>query len=495
MAAITETYKKYAELFPEKIAIETATEKISYRMWSNQVNQTANWLDSLKLSNQTLGILLPNGISFLLLFSGAATAGWVSVLFDLKWTEAELQNRLTLSRPSIFVTTRELYPKVKHLHPAVLLWEDFLQEIQQTSIKRSTVAEGNLPFYMGFTSGTTGLPKAFIRSHNSWVESFDCSRIDFQMNEDDHVVIPGALIHSHFLFGAISTLYLGGSIYLLEKFSPAKTLSLIESQSITAVYVVPTMITALLAQGRSIDKPIKILSSGAKWEEHSKQQIQRMFPRFSMYEFYGASELSFVTVLTDKENTRKPGSVGRPCHQVEIEIRRSNSELAQPNEPGKIFVKSKMVFLGYLDTNEASEHTGHRRIHSIQDENGWITVDDMGYLDEDGFLYLSGREKNMILYGAINIFPEEIEKVISTHPNVEEVAVIGINDPYWGQIAAAVVKGTASKIELKRFCREHLSSYKIPRQWFFIEEMPHTTSGKIARPQVKDFIESKVTNH
>lgn len=495
MPAITETYIKSAQLFPDKIAIETETEKISYRLWSNRVNQTANWLDSLKLSNQTLGMLLPNGSSFLQLFTGAATAGWTSVLFDLKWTEVELQNRLTLSGPSILVTTSELYPKVKHLHPAVLLWEDCLQEIKQSSINRSTVAEGNLPFYMGFTSGTTGQPKAFIRSHNSWVASFDCSRIDFQLNKDDYVVIPGALIHSHFLYGAISTLYLGGSIYLPEKFSPTKTLSLIESQSITAVYVVPTMIAALLAKGQSIDKPIKILSSGAKWEEHSKQQIQRMFPRFSMYEFYGASELSFVTVLTDKDNIRKPGSVGRPCHQVEIEIRRSNSELAQPNEPGKIFVKSKMIFLGYLDSNEASDQNGHRRIHYIYDENGWITVDDMGYLDEDGFLYLSGREKNMILYGAINIFPEEIEKVISGNPNVEEVAVIGIDDPYWGQVAAAVVKGTASKIELKRFCRQHLSSYKIPRLWFFIEEMPYTTSGKIARPQVKEFIESKVTNH
>ncbi|CAH2715010.1 putative acyl--CoA ligase YhfT [Neobacillus rhizosphaerae] len=495
MPTITETYIKYAQLFPDKFAIETATEKISYRMWSNRVNQTANWLDSLKLSNQTLGILLPNGISFLQLFTGAATAGWTSVLFDLKWTESELQNQLTLSLPSIIITTSELYPKVKHLHPAVLLWEDCLQETKQASINRSTVAEGNLPFYMGFTSGTTGQPKSFIRSHNSWVASFDCSRVDFQMNADDHVVIPGALIHSHFLYGAVSTLYLGGSLYLLEKFSPSKTLSLIESQSITAVYVVPTMIAALLAEGRSSDKPIKILSSGAKWEEHSKQQIQRMFPRFSMYEFYGASELSFVTVLADKDYTRKPGSVGRPCHQVEIEIRRSNSKLAQLNEPGKIFVKSKMVFLGYLDKSEAGEHTGHRRIHSIQDENGWITVGDIGYLDEDGFLYLSGREKNMILYGAINIFPEEIEKVISAHPYVEEVVVIGIDDPYWGQVAAAVVKGTASKMELKRFCRQHLSSYKIPRHWFFIKEMPYTTSGKIARPQVKEYIESKVTNH
>lgn len=482
MATITETYAKHP---PEKIALQTLNEKITYRTWNERVCQTANWLDSLNLSNHTVGFLLPNGTPFLLLFTGASMAGWISVPFDPKWTETELQMRLTLSRASIFITTKELYPLIKHLHPAVVIWEDCLEVINQCSSLRIQQVNGNLPFYMGFTSGTTGEPKAFIRSHDSWVASFDCNRIDFHIDENDHILIPGALIHSHFLYGAISTLYSGGTVFLLEKFSATQTLTIIERQPITTIYVVPTMISALLKHNQTIEKSIKILSSGAKWEEHSKLLMQKRFLNMKIFEFYGASELSFVTFLSDQQ---KPGSVGKPCHNVEIQIRKANSELASPNETGKIFVRSKLTFIGYLN-----EDTG--AIQSIHDENGWITVHDMGYMDEDGFLFIQGREKNMILYGAINIFPEEIEKVIATHPGVEEVAVVGVQDPHWGQIVTAVVKGSASILELKRVCRKNLSSYKVPRKWVFVEEMPHTTSGKIARPQVRELSESKVKGH
>ncbi|WP_223589183.1 AMP-binding protein [Neobacillus bataviensis] len=490
MTSITETYINHAQSSPEKIAIQTNNKQINYHTWHKMVCKTANWLDSLNLEHRTIGILLPNGIPFLQLFAGAATAGWTSVLFDLKWTETELQHRLTLAQPSILITTGEFFSKVQHLPVNSLIWEDVLSEVNNAASSRAIEIDGKTPFYMGFTSGTTGNPKAFIRAHDSWVASFDCSRYDFQLNEHDHVIVPGALIHSHFLYGAISTLFIGGTVYLLEKFSSSNSLALMESLPITAVYVVPTMVAAFLKDGSRIEKHIKFLSSGAKWEENSKQRIRQMFPSLSMYEFYGASELSFVTVLND--NDRKPGSVGKPCHNVQIQIRRSNMEEAKPNEPGKIFVKSNMLFIGYLQTEGTS---GHQRIRPIHDENGWITVDDMGYLDEDGYLYISGREKNMILYGAINIFPEEIEKVIGLHPSVEEVAVIGIQDSYWGQIAAAVVKGNATIMDLKKLCKQHLSSYKIPRKWFFIEEMPHTTSGKISRPEVKELIENEVTSH
>jgi len=205
----------------------------------------------------------------------------------------------------------------------------------------------------------------------------------------------------------------------------------------------------------------------------------------TMYEFYGASELSFITVLPDREGIEKAATVGKPCYGIEVQIRRPDQELAKPTETGKIYVRSKLMIDGYFDQDG-------RTLHSIQDEAGWATVHDMGYLDEDGFLYIVGREQNMILYGGINIFPEEIEKVLSLHPDVEEVAVIGLSDSYWGQVVAAAVKGKGSPLELKRFCKTHLSSYKIPRKWFFLAEMPYTTSGKIARAELIKRMESKV---
>lgn len=486
MAGITDTYSNIAIKSPDKIAIQTQNEKISYQMWLELITKTANWLESRNLSTKTLGILLPNGIPFLQLFTGAAAAGWIAVPFDARWTETELQKRITLSGTSLVITTKDKLPFLKNLSAAVKVWEDCVEEISQApGTRKANLSYSELPFYMGFTSGSTGEPKAFIRSQNSWVASFDCTCVDFQINESDSVLIPGPLIHSHFLYGAISTLYLGGTVYLMEKFSAKQALAFIESDPITVIYVVPTMIAAFLKEDHNIKKPMKILSSGAKWEENSKQEIRKVFMNLTMYEFYGASELSFVTVLSDVDSTRKPGSVGKPCHNVEIQIRRMDGACAKRNEPGKIYVKSEMIFIGYL----------HDQQNRVRDEQGWITVDDMGYLDEDGYLFIAGREKNMILYGGINIFPEEIEKVLAMHPDVEEAAVVGLQDAYWGQVVVAAVKGSASLMELKKFCRENLASFKIPRKWIFVNELPHTTSGKISRPLVIDLIESKVSSH
>lgn len=485
MGNITATYPTFATLTPEKVAIHTKNQQIRYQKWNVMVNQTANWLNSLPTVNKTLGILLPNGIPFLQLFAGAARAGWVVVPYDRKWNLRELENKVKLSRPSVIVTTKEEYAQSNHMKANVRIVDEILQEISLFSSEFHEV-EGNPLFYIGFTSGTTGNPKAFVRAHDSWVASFDCSRFDFELEDTDNVLIPGSFIHSHFLYGAISTLYLGGTVYLLEKFTPTEGMLWLETHPITALYVVPTMVDAFLKVGIPIDKPLKVISSGAKWSEKSKKAIRQLLMDVKIYEFYGAGEMSFVTVLADRDGRRKVGTVGRPCRGVEVQIRRSNQELAQPNETGKIYVKSKLLIDGYFEQPEGP-------IHTIQDEQGWATVDDIGYFDEDGFLYIAGREHNMILYGGINIFPEEIEKVLSLHSDVEEVAVMGIANDYWGQMVAAVVKGKSSSLELKRFCKKHLSSYKIPRKWFFRAEMPYTTSGKIARAKLRKQIESELT--
>lgn len=487
MTTITGSYKKHMCKNPHKIAIQTSSEAISYGEWYQLVCKTANWLYSLTGPNKTIGIFIPNSIAFLQLFTGTAMAGCVAVPFDTRWKPAELNHRLSLSSLSVLITTKSLASRLTTKDLNVIFLDDAFEQIQKSdSIWNKEVNEDTL-FYMGFTSGTTGIPKAFVRTHDSWVSSFACTRRDFHLGESDYVLIPGTLIHSHFLYGAVSTLYLGGTIYVMEKFSPLQTLKIMETSPVTAVYVVPTMVEAMLMKNSIIEKTLKIISSGAKWQEHSKRRILELFPHVTMAEFYGASELSFVSVSCHDENITKPQSVGKPCHNVEVEIRLPNKDRAKNGEIGKVFVRSSMIISGYI-------HPGLPTIQSIRDEDGWATVDDMGYLDENGYLYLAGREKNMILYGGINLYPEEIETILALHPNVEEAAVVGIDDPYWGQIPVAVIKGNARKMELKKLCKEHLAAYKIPRKWYFVNGMPHTSSGKIARIEVNKLINEVKTN-
>lgn len=484
MRVITHTYANHCKHHKNRIAIQSQDYRVSYEQWYKLVNKTANWLMSLKKDGKVIAFHMPNGIPFLQLFAGTAAAGLIAAPLDVKWTEEELRKRIELCSPAIIITLRSMKDSIEAIHPNVLVWEQCIKVIDQSSERFITKIDAKLPFYMGFTSGSTGDPKAFVRSHESWVASFECNMIDFQMNQNEQVIIPGALIHSHFLYGAISTLFLGGTIYLLEKFSVNQLLVRLKKYPITVIYMVPTMIEALLKEKCTYLKAVKIISSGAKWEAEAKERMRRMFPNLNMYEFYGASELSFITVLSHQENIRKPRSVGKPCRNVEIQIRKRDGDVALPFEVGKIYVRSKLAFLGYVQK-------GSTKIQSIQDEEGWSTIHDMGYVDEAGFLYLKGREQNMILYGGINIFPEEIEAVLSLHPKVEEVVIIGVADRYWGEIVAAVIKGRASKIELRRLCQKKLAPYKIPRKWYFVDDIPLTISGKIARPLVKEMIKEE----
>ncbi|KZE44267.1 AMP-binding protein [Rossellomorea marisflavi] len=486
MTTITKAYSQHAKIRAEKTAILTEDKDVTYREWAEAVERTAAWLQSRDSGNRTIGILLPNGIDFLQFFAGAAMAGWNAVPYDMKWKTPELQKRVALSKPSIIVTTEKSFNYLNEVFPEVRKVGDCLQEIAVTHVTTITPPGDNPPFYTGFTSGTTGSPKAFVRSHDSWVKSFECSVHDFGLDETVHALIPGSLFHSHFLYGAISTLHLGGTVYLLNKFSPSQTMEWLGSCPITALYVVPTMVEAFLKEGQSVERTFKLLSSGAKWTEESKAIIGMMFPAMEMIEFYGAGELSFVSFLTGQDGQSKTSTVGKPCRHVEIEIRdRSGGVITYPDEVGKIHVRSPFLIDGYYEEEDGT-------IEGIRDKDGWATVHDMGKIDKDGFLTIEGREKNMIMYGGINLFPEEIETVLARHPGVEEVAVIGMPDTYWGQIAVAVVVGHAEKLELKRFCKGHLAGYKVPRRWLFVPSLPYTTSGKVARAELRRQLESTV---
>ncbi|PEI92800.1 acyl-CoA synthetase [Bacillus pseudomycoides] len=481
---ITLSYIKHTCIHPNKMAIKEKDRLLTYKEWHESVCQVANWLNKEKITNKTVAILLENRIEFLQIFAGAAMAGWVCVPLDLKWKQDELEARLELANPSIVITSEQYkmseLPRINGTVLSVNKWNRMVDN--QLNTYHSSESVQNHPFYMGFTSGSTGEAKAFLRAQDSWVHSFDCNLHDFHMKNNDTVLLAGTLVHSLFLYGAISALYLGQTVYLIEKFIPNHVLSILKQENISVMYTVPTMLEALYKEGSVIEQEMKIISSGAKWEAEAKQKVKTVFPYAKRYEFYGASELSFVTALTDVESERKASSVGKPCHNVQIRICNEKGKELKQGEIGTIYVKSDQFFMGYLLNGDLSCQVT---------EDGWMTVHDIGYQDEEGFLYIVGREKNMILFGGINIFPEEIESVLGTHPNVDEIVIVGVKDGYWGEKPVAIVKGKGTKQELKRFCLQHLSSFKIPREWYFIDEIPHTSSGKIAREVAKHIVEKQ----
>ncbi|PEK09036.1 acyl-CoA synthetase [Bacillus toyonensis] len=479
---IIKEYKKHASLQPNKIAIKENDRALTYKEWFESVCKVANWLRVTESKNKTIAIVLENRMEFLQLFAGAAMAGWVCVPLDVKWKKDELKERLAISNPDMVVTERYKLNDISDEEGRVLAIDEWKQRIENylpTDYPGENVQ--NAPFYMGFTSGSTGKAKAFLRAQQSWVHSFDCNVHDFHMRKEDSILIAGTLVHSLFLYGAISALYEGQTVHVMRKFIPDQVLDKLETENISVMYTVPTMLESLYKENRIIENKMKIISSGAKWEAEAKEKIKSIFPYAKKYEFYGASELSFVTALVDDESEKKPNSVGKPCHNVQVRICNEAGEEVQLGEIGTVYVKSDQFFMGYiLDGVLVPELT----------EEGWMTVHDVGYKDEEGFIYIVGREKNMILFGGINIYPEEIESVLYTHQAVEEIVVVGVKDSYWGEKPVAIVKGSATKQQLKSFCLQRLSSFKIPKEWHFVDEIPYTNSGKIARNAAKGMIEN-----
>ncbi|MGN4886146.1 acyl-CoA synthetase [Bacillus cereus group sp. MYBK106-1] len=480
---ITKEYKKHASLQPNKIAIKENDRVLTYKEWFESVYKVANWLNEKESKNKTIAIVLENRIEFLELFAGAAMAGWVCVPLDIKWKKDELKERLAISNSDMIIAERYKLNDISDEEGRIIeidKWKQIIENYLPTEHIVESLQDA--PFYMGFTSGSTGKAKAFLRAQQSWVHSFNCNIHDFHMKKEESILIAGTLVHSLFLYGAISALYIGQTVHIMRKFIPNQVLDKLETENISVMYTVPTMLESLYKENRVIENEMKIISSGAKWEAEAKEKIKSIFPYAKRYEFYGASELSFVTALVDEESNRRPNSVGKSCHNVQVRICNEAGEEVQKGEIGTVYVKSEQFFMGYIiDGVVAQELT----------TEGWMTVRDVGYQDEEGYIYIVGREKNMILFGGINIYPEEIESVLYTHPGVEEIVVVGVKDDYWGEKPVAIAKGCATKQQLKSFCLQRLSSFKIPKEWYFVDEIPYTNSGKIARITAKSMIENR----
>lgn len=332
------------------------------------------------------------------------------------------------------------------------------------------------PFYLGFTSGSTGLPKGFRRDHRSWTESFRICREQFGHDADATILAPGRLSHSLFLFAMLLGLWTGGGVHVQDRFSAPRCLDLLEAGAAGCLVAVPSQLMLMLeAAERREQAPIRgvrlILISGARWMRQETPRLATLFLNARIVEFYGASETSFIA-WTDSAPDLPGTLVGRSFDNVELSIRRADGTPCPAGEAGLIFVRSPMLFDGYALGDDGS----------LLRDGDWISVRDMGFLDGAGRLHLVGREKRLIVTQGQNLFPEEVEGVLATHPAVAEVSVLGTPDPLRGLKVAAVVQARPGerldREALAAFCRERLQAFKVPRLFFARADWPRTAGGK-----------------
>ncbi len=338
-------------------------------------------------------------------------------------------------------------------------------------------------FNIMYTSGTTGLPKGIMHTH--FVRSMYCLIMAsaWRMTPESVVLHTGAIVFNGAYVTLMPSFYLGGHYVLARQFDAVQTVELIERHRVTHTMMVPAQIVALLdAPNFAPDRLASlqmILSLGAPLHQEHKDRLNALLPgRF--YELYGLTE-GFVTILDVADSSRKSGSVGIPAPFNEMRIVREDGSIAAVGEVGEIVGRGPMLMTGYYKRPDLTAQ-------AIRD--GWLFSGDMGYADEDGFLHLVDRKKDMIDSGGVKVYPRDVEEVVARHPAVREVAVFGVPDDKWGETPVAAVilhqRGTIAEDELRDWVNARVAArYQRVSRVMILEEFPRSAAGKTLKREMR----------
>ncbi|MFC4259754.1 class I adenylate-forming enzyme family protein [Marinobacter lacisalsi] len=360
------------------------------------------------------------------------------------------------------------------------------REIQEPELKEDDIA------VILFTSGTTGQPKGVMLTHRNLYSNAAAAVRLAEESGDEPGTTLGVLPLAHIYgFTMANTLFLrGGSMAILPKFDVRMVCEAIQKYRVEAFSAVPAMIYALTTAPEVEEYDVSSLESvGSGSAPLPISLIEAFRKRFNaeIYEGYGLSEAAPTVSAHRKNETIKPGSVGRAFPGVEVRIADDTGSPLATGEVGELLVRGENITPGYYNNEEATKA-------ALRD--GWLHTGDVARLDEDGYLYIVDRKKDLILRGGFNIYPRDLEELISRHPAVAEVAVVGVPSERMGEeVVAVVVRNPDSEIseeELLAFCQERLAKYKTPRQVVFMDTMPRNGVGKILKKSLREQVAEQV---
>jgi acyl-CoA synthetase (AMP-forming)/AMP-acid ligase II len=337
------------------------------------------------------------------------------------------------------------------------------------------VGEQN-PYWIRFTSGTTGQPRAFANSHRNITIQAVFGAAEFGYRPDDILLVNAPLAHAALMY-ALSIIVMGGSIALRQSFDADTVWTECDRLGVTQAFMVPTMLAAAVdspGEGRTLRGIVVVASMFAR---SLREKVMNRFPHVDIMEGYGASELGMISVLHRQESERHEGSVGLPRWATRVRILDDGGNDCLPGDVGLIYMQGPAVSGGFTGSVPAPENVFR---------DGWVTPGDMGFRDEDGYLYLVDRRRDLIISGGFNVYPTEVENAVMEVPGVREVAVVGIPDDLWGHVVTAVVVGTAGASDIELHCRSNLAAYKVPRRIVLVDELPRSSTGKILRRLAAD---------
>jgi acyl-CoA synthetase (AMP-forming)/AMP-acid ligase II len=499
---------------PDKAAIVFEGKRYTFSQLNERVNRLANGLIKLGVQKgDRVSFIQVNCNQCVETYFAVAKMGAIYLPLNFRAKEKEFTYMLNTAEATTLIVGDRYVPLIKSIQPEVkslkniisiekkyddmLYYEDIINSSSPDEVF-TDIDEKDTTILM-YTAGTTGFPKGVMLSHNSFSSYMleNVSPANPESDESNILTVP--LYHVAGIQAMMAAIYGGRTLVMERQFDPEEWMTLVETEKANRAMMVPTMLKQLL------DHPnfkkhdlssLRVITYGAApMPLPVIRKALEEFPGVSFINAFGQTETaSTITALgpedhvltgTEEEKEKKLArlaSIGKPMADVKMKVVDDSGKTLGPNEVGEILAKGPRVMSGYWKDEEKTAKT--------IDKDGWVHTGDVGYVDEDGYYFLSGRSSDMIIRAGENISPEELENVIREHPKVEDVAVIGVPDETWGEEPRAVVipkKGEKpTEEEIMEWCRNGLASFKRPRTVVFVDELPRNPMGKLIKKDIRE---------
>ncbi len=484
---------KRAELSPNRIAIIEDEKEYTFAQLLNDVEILSGRLSTLGLKKgDHVALALRNTYDSVVMIHAMQSLGIVMVLLNTRLTAREMAWQMEDSNSKFFIYDELFADKAQQLETI----SSIINTLTLTELK--TLPSGSINLLSEFdlndihtiiyTSGTTGNPKGVMLTNGNHWWSATGSVLNLGLDVQDRWLACLPLFHVSGLSILMRSVIYGISIVLHEGFEPKKVNLAIEKQNVTIISVVSVMLQRMIDELGEDQYPSSLrcvlLGGGPAPKPLLEECMDKDIP---VFQTYGMTETaSQIVTLAPEYMLTKLGSAGKPLFPSQLRIEKDSKE-ADANAIGEIVVKGPNVTSGY-----------YQRVDKTKEvlKDGWLYTGDLGYLDQDGFLFVVDRRNDLIISGGENIYPAEIESVLMGYPTVKEAGVTGISHEKWGQVPIAFVVlesgHLASEQELKDFCEQHLARYKIPQRFYMIDELPRNASNKLLRRKLLELIPNAI---
>ncbi len=485
---------------PDRAAVIDEEGELSYAELDRAAHAVANGLIAKGVkAGDGVAILARNHRWFLIANYGAARVGARIILLNSEFSGPQIKEVSEREGAKVIIYDDEYTKAVSKAEPPLgklralgtnpdadepsgSTDETLAELVERSSSEPAPKADRHASIII-LTSGTTGTPKGANRSTPPTLAPVGgiLSHVPFKAGEVTS--LPSPMFHALGYLHATIAMFLGSTLVLRRKFKPPLVLQDIEKYRPTAMVVVPVMLSRILDTLEKMDKKpdlsslrIVFVSGSQLGAELAARALKDIGP--VIYNMYGSTEIAFATIAGPKDLERNAATVGPVVKGVKVKIFDDNGKELPQGEVGRIFVGNTFPFAGYTGG-------GNKQII-----DGLLSSGDVGYFDEHGLLYVSGRDDEMIVSGGENVFPAEVEDLISGHPDVVEATAIGVEDKEWGhRLRAFVVKKEGADLDedtIKHYVRDHLARYKVPREVIFLDELPRNPTGKILKRELRE---------